>query len=91
MKTVVYPVAWPPDVLGEMKQAAKQTGLSIADVMRQSAKIGLPKLLEQLGSPRVTNVDPLPDNVARALYSKRDDDAEVTRAFMAAQSKGDPQ
>jgi hypothetical protein len=33
----------------------------------------------------------LPDKVARDLYSKRDDDVEVTRAFMAAQSKGVPE
>jgi hypothetical protein len=31
-----------------MRQAAKQTDLSIADSMRQSMRLGLPKLLEQL-------------------------------------------
>jgi hypothetical protein len=87
MKSIIYPLAWPEDVLGQMKQAAKQTGLSTADIMRQSAKLGLPRLLEQIGAGRVTNVEPLPYKVARALYSKPDDDAEVTRVFMAAQSK----
>jgi hypothetical protein len=91
MKSTVYPLAWPDDVLGQMKQAAKRTGLSTADIIRQSAKLGLPKLLEKIGAERVTNVDPLPDSVARKLYSKRDDDMEVTRAFIAAQSKGDPE
>jgi hypothetical protein len=87
MKSVVYPVAWPVDVLGEMKQAAKQTGLSTADVMRQSAKIGLPRLLEQMSAGRITNVAPLPDKVARALYSQPEEDADSIRTFMEAQSK----
>ena len=87
MKSIVYPVAWPPDVLGQMKQAAKQTGLSIADVMRQSAKIGLPKLLEQMDAGRVTNVEPLPDRVARKLYAEREEDMDSIRKFIAAQPK----
>ena len=91
MKSVTYPIALPVDFLQEFKQAAKESGLSTADAIRQSAKLGLPKFREQNASARVTNVDPLPDKVARALYSKRDDDAEVTRVFMAAQSKGDPE
>ena len=91
MKSTVFPLAWPADLHSEMKRAAKNTGLSRADVIRQSAKLELPKLLEKVGSGRVTNVEPLPGKVADALYSKRDDDADVTRAFMEAQSKGVPE
>ena len=87
MKSVVYPLALPLDFVTEFKQAAQEAGLSTAAAIRQSAKLGLPKFREQ-SVGRVTNVDPLPDKVARELYSKRDDDLEVTRAFMAAQSKG---
>jgi hypothetical protein len=74
------------EVLGEMNQAAKQTGLSTADVMRQSAKIGLPKLLGQMGAGRITNVVPLPDKIARALYSQPEEDADSIRTFMEARS-----
>ena len=88
MKSVVYPIALPLDFVQEFKQAAKEAGLSTADAIRQSAKLGLPQFRKQSVSFRVlTNVDPLPDKVAQTLYSKRDDDAEITRIFMAAQSK----
>ena len=88
MKSVTYPIALPVDFLDDFKQAAKESGLSTAATIRQSAKLGLPKFREQNGSSRVTNVAPLPDSVARKLYSKRDEDEEVTRLFMAAQFKG---
>jgi hypothetical protein len=38
----------PPDLLGEVRQASQDLGLSMADIMRQSMKLGLPKLREQL-------------------------------------------
>ena len=91
MKSVSYPIALPEDFLKEFKQAAQEARVSTAHAIRQSAKLGLAKFREQNASSRVTNVPPLPDKVAQALYSKRDDDVEVTRAFMAAQSKGVPE
>ena len=48
MKTETYPLAMPEDLLKEMRQVAKDTGLSIADAMRQSMRLGAPKLKEQL-------------------------------------------
>jgi hypothetical protein len=48
MKSETYPLAMPPDLLRKMRQAAKRTNLSMADAMRQSMRLGLPKLLEQL-------------------------------------------
>jgi hypothetical protein len=43
--------------------------------------------LEQTG--RVTNVDPLPDRIARRIYNQADDDddADAIQLFMAAQAK----
>jgi hypothetical protein len=87
MKSITYPLAMTPDFLSQMKQGAKQTGLSTADIIRQSAKLGLPKLLEQMGSSRVTNVDPLPEKLARQLYRDREEDMESIRRFVAAQPK----
>jgi hypothetical protein len=88
MKSTTYPVAMPDDLLGEIRRAAEQTKLSMADVIRQSTKLGLPRLREQMSVGRVTNVDPLPDKVARKLYQEREDDMKSIRAFIAAQPKG---
>jgi hypothetical protein len=87
MKTEIYPLPVPLDLYNEIRTAAKKSGLSIADIMRQSLKAGFPRICEQLGTGRVTNVDPLPDKVLRKLYAERDDDEEGIRKFMAAQSK----
>lgn len=87
MKSITYPLSMPADLLDELRRAAKETGLPTADTIRQSANLGLPKLLEQMGSGRVTNVAPLPNKIARALYSQSDDDAGTITVFMAAQSK----
>ena len=43
------------------------------------------QFLEQTG--RVTNVDPLPDQLASRLYNQADDDTDAIRLFMAAQAK----
>ena len=50
MKTDTYPLAMPEDLLNEVRHAAKATGLSLADAMRQSMRLGLPKLEEQLAA-----------------------------------------
>jgi hypothetical protein len=42
MKT--YPLSMPPDLLHEVKRTAKETGLSMADAMRQALKRGLPQV-----------------------------------------------
>ena len=58
----------------------------MADIIRQSSKLGLPLLLEQLGPARIANVPPLPAKIARALYSQSEDDAEGIERLMAAQA-----
>jgi len=45
MKTV--PLAMPDELLDSVARAADRTGLSNADVMRQSIKAGLPKVVKQ--------------------------------------------
>ena len=87
MKSVTYPIALPVDFLQEFKRAAKESGLSTADAIRQSAKLGLPKFREQTAGTRVTNVDPLPERVARKLYAEREEDMVSIRQFIAAQPK----
>ena len=85
MKSETYPLALPPPLLREIRRTAKQTGLSLAEAMRQSLRLGLPKLREQLSSNRITNVDPLPEAILERIYSTTEDDAVVKR-FIAAQS-----
>jgi len=46
MKADTYLLAVPPDLLGELRQASQDLGLSMADIMRRSMKLGLPKLRE---------------------------------------------
>jgi hypothetical protein len=50
MKSDTYPLAVPSDLLKELRKCARETGLSVADTMRQSMKLGLPRLKEQLGA-----------------------------------------
>jgi len=87
MKKMTYPLAPPKDYCAELREAAGKTGLSIADIIRQSSKLGLPLLLEQLGSSRITNVPSLPAKAGRALYAQPDDDEEGTKRFIAAQAR----
>jgi len=48
MKSETYALAIPSVLLKELRRTAKETGLSLADTMRQSMKLGLPRLREQL-------------------------------------------
>ena len=44
-----YPLVVPDELKQEIRSAAQRTGLSMADIMRQSMKAGLPKVVEQFG------------------------------------------
>jgi hypothetical protein len=70
MKTETYPLAVPEDLLGEVREAAKETGLSIADAMRQSMRLGLPKLREQLATLKD---QPLSTEEVRGAFSQNSD------------------
>jgi hypothetical protein len=87
MKGVAYPLQMPTDLMAEVGSAAKSLNLSKADVLRQSIKLGLPRLKEQLSARagRVTNVDPLPTAILDRLYCEREDDDESIRRLIKAQ------
>ena len=70
MKTDTYPLAVPPDLLGEVRQASQDLGLSMADIMRQSMKLGLPKLREQLSPDPLKNLKPLSRSESRRCYQQ---------------------
>ena len=48
LKTKPYPLAMPEDLLVEVREAAGARGFSLATAMRQSIKLGLPRLRQQL-------------------------------------------
>jgi hypothetical protein len=59
MKSDTFPLAVPPDLLGEIRRASQDLGLSMADIMLQSMKLELPKLREQLSPDPLENLKPL--------------------------------
>jgi ribbon-helix-helix CopG family protein len=69
MKSETYPLALPSDLLKEVRKAAKKTGLSMADAMRQSMKLGLPKLVEELSMEQVLkNLKPISPAESRQCW-----------------------
>jgi len=76
--------------MAEIESTAKTVHLSKADVMRQSMKLGLPKLRERLSprSDRVTNVEPLPEAVLKRIYSRPDRDEAGIDRWIKAQATG---
>ncbi len=88
MKSEVYPLHMPAELAGELRSTAKETGLSLADCLRQGLKLGLPRLREQLAPGRVTNVEPLPKKVLAAIYSRAERDDKGIDQLIKAQPKG---
>jgi hypothetical protein len=60
-----YPLVVPEELQQEIRSAAQQTGLSMADIMRQSMKAGLPKVVKKYGR---TVLKPLTAEEARLAY-----------------------
>jgi hypothetical protein len=87
MKNEKLPLSMPEELVGEVRRAAKKTGLSMAEIVRQSMTLGLARLLQEppRKEGRLTNVEPLPDEVLEKLYREREDDEESIRRFIAAQ------
>jgi hypothetical protein len=58
MQSKTYPLAMPQELMSDLREAAKLTGLSIADTMRQSMKLGLPKLKAELSGQNLKPMTP---------------------------------
>jgi hypothetical protein len=84
------PLSVPDDLLAEVRTAAEESNVSMQDVFRQSTRLGLPKFREQhsQASGRITNVDPLPDEVLERIYSAPERDEEGIERLVKAQPKG---
>jgi len=87
MATSVYPLPMDANLAREVAKAARATGLSRAELMRQALAFGLPTVVKALSKAprRITAVDPLPPRQARALYRQDDDDGQQVGRLMAAQ------
>ncbi|HRI13049.1 MAG TPA: ribbon-helix-helix protein, CopG family [Verrucomicrobiota bacterium] len=72
----------------QVARAARETGLSRAELMRQALSFGLPQVVQALrkSSGRLTSVDPLPRRAAAALYRLDDDDQPQVRRLTTNQS-----
>ena len=92
MRSKTFPLAMPKELLAEVRRAARKTGLSMADTMRQSMKLGLDPLVRKLAPPpRITNVDPLPDDVLNRCYSRAErDEAGIDRLIKAQKNDSRP-
>lgn len=66
MKTITYPVGLPEELYSAIQQTANETSLSMADAIRQSIKLGLPKLREKLSGGQVR---PMTREEAREAYA----------------------
>jgi len=77
-----------PELTSQVRQAAQSLRLSMADVMRQSIQIGLPKLTEALAQKegRITNVPPMTKAELKACYETPDDDAALIQEAISKQA-----
>jgi hypothetical protein len=88
MKSETYPLALPADLLGEVRNAAERTNLSMADAMRQSMRLGLPKLLEQLsGNP----LKPFTEEECRLAYRTPNPEFDALEHYCASLPKRQPE
>jgi len=84
MKTDTYPLAVPSDLLGEVRQASQDLGLSMADIMRQSMKLGLPRLRDQLSPDPLRNLKPLSRAESRRCYQQPNREFDALEHHLAS-------
>ena len=84
MKTDTYPLAVPADLLGEVRRASQDLGLSMADIMRQSMKLGLPKLREQLSPDPLRSLKPLSRAESRRCYQQPNREFDALEHHLAS-------
>ena len=71
-----YPLVVPDELQQETRSAAYRTGLSMADIMRQSMKAGLPKVVEQFGRTPLKSLTAEEARLAYQTPNREFDDLE---------------
>ena len=85
MKSEAVPLAMPADLLKEVRQTAKRTGLSMADAMRQSMRLGLPRLAEKLSIEQVLKyLKPMTEEEKRQCWEMPDPEFDALAAHCAS-------
>jgi len=84
MKTDTYPLAVPPELLGEVRQASVDLGLSMADIMRQSMKLGLPRLREHLSTHPLKDLEPMSRAESRRCYQQPNPEFDALEHHLAS-------
>jgi hypothetical protein len=90
-KHYAYALRLPRPEAKALAQAQAKSGQSRNQLIIQCVRQALPDVLAKFfpQSGRITNVDPLPDEVLNRIYSKpEEDDEKGVRRFMAAQAFG---
>jgi hypothetical protein len=87
--TTLYPLRLSGELLRQIREAARGTHLEQSEVVRQSIRLGLPRLLKELSeSSPLTNVKPFPKGALARAYRHSDPgwnrvEAAATRAQSA--------
>ena len=70
MKNATYPLAMTEELLAQVRETSIETGLSMADTMRQSMKLGLPTLRKRLARKKspAPNLKPFTKAEARRAF-----------------------
>jgi len=84
MKTDTYPLAVPAELSREVRRASEDLGLSLADIMRQSMKLGLPKLREQLSPDPLKDLKPLSRAESRRCYRQPNREFDALEHHLAS-------
>jgi hypothetical protein len=80
--TITHTVRLDSELDARLQAEARRRKATIADLWREMVKA-----LPPPESQRLTNVDPLPDDVLERLYRERDDDPPGIKQMIAAQAK----
>jgi hypothetical protein len=93
-KTIQYPTRFneqDADLRQDLEHSAQRTGQSVNQLILACVRAALPRVVEALapGGGRVTNVDPLPEDVLRRIYANpEEEDEKGVQRFMSAQALG---
>jgi hypothetical protein len=90
IKHHAYALRLPRPEAKALAQAQAKSGQSQNQLIIQCVRLALPDVLAKFipQSGRITNVDPLPDEVLDRIYSKPDRDEAGINRFMKAQAFG---
>jgi hypothetical protein len=79
MRRETYALAMPEDLMAEVRRTAQETGLSLAEAMRQAMKFGLPKLRDNLSGP----LRPFTEAECQECWGKPDPEWDALEHHMA--------